>query len=97
MPGGREKRRTAVCRALVTAPALITFGSAASDLFFPDDEPALYKSAGLWYIWGESNFASLRAVIATLRKKPETEADSPQYIQTHIGVGIRMIRAEEQV
>ena len=50
------------------APALITFGSAAPALFFPDGEPTLYKSAGLWYIWGESSFAALRAAIAALRK-----------------------------
>ena len=46
-------------------------------------------------IWGaswESNVASLRVFMATLRKKIETEPDSPQYIQTHIGVGYRMMR-----
>ena len=51
-------------------------------------------------IWGsdwESNIASLRVVTATLRKKLETSPDSPRYIQTHIGVGYRMIRVEEQV
>lgn len=40
-------------------------------------------------IWGQSwdsNMASLRAFIATLRKKLEPTPDSPQYIQTHIGV-----------
>ena len=31
------------------------------------------------------------------QKKLETTPDSPRYIQTHIGVGYRMIRAEEQV
>ena len=30
-------------------------------------------------------------------KKLETIPDSPRYIQTHIGAGCRMIRAEEQV
>ena len=48
-------------------------------------------------IWGaawESNVASLRVFMATLRKKIEIEADSPQYIQTHIGVGYRMMRIE---
>ena len=46
-------------------------------------------------IWGaawENNVASLRVFMATLRKKIETTPDSPQYIQTHIGVGYRMIR-----
>ena len=48
-------------------------------------------------IWGaawENNVASLRVFMATLRKKIESTPDSPQYIQTHIGVGYRMMRAE---
>lgn len=48
-------------------------------------------------IWGrswENDVASLRVFMATLRKKIETEADSPQYIQTHIGVGYRMMKVE---
>ena len=48
-------------------------------------------------IWGaawESNIASLRVFMATLRKKIEPSADSPQYIQTHVGIGYRMIKAE---
>ena len=48
-------------------------------------------------IWGaawESNVASLRVFMATLRKKIEIEPDFPQYIQTHIGVGYRMMRIE---
>ena len=48
-------------------------------------------------IWGaawESNVASLRVFMATLRKKIEIEPDYPQYIQTHIGVGYRMMRIE---
>lgn len=47
-------------------------------------------------IWGaawESNIASLRVFMATLRKKIEPSADSPQYIQTHVGIGYRMIKA----
>ena len=46
-------------------------------------------------IWGSSwdnDVASLRVFMATLRKKIESLPDSPQYIQTHIGVGYRMIR-----
>ena len=38
--------------------------------------------------------ASLRVFMATLRKKIEATPDSPQYIQTHIGVGYRMMRVE---
>ena len=48
-------------------------------------------------IWGrswDSDIASLRVFMATLRKKIEKEPDSPQYIQTHIGVGYRMMKVE---
>ena len=46
-------------------------------------------------IWGsswENDVASLRVFMATLRKKIEKTPDSPQYIQTHIGVGYRMLK-----
>lgn len=46
-------------------------------------------------IWGSSwdnDVASLRVFMATLRKKLENEPDSLQYIQTHIGVGYRMLK-----
>lgn len=45
-------------------------------------------------IWGsawDSDVASLRVFMATLRKKIEGKASS-KYIQTHIGVGYRMLR-----
>ena len=48
-------------------------------------------------IWGSSwdnDIASLRVFMATLRKKLEKDADSLQYIQTHIGVGYRMMKVE---
>ena len=48
-------------------------------------------------IWGrswENDVASLRVYMATLRKKLERDPDSPQYIQTHIGVGYRMLKVE---
>ncbi len=48
-------------------------------------------------VWGSSwdnDVASLRVFMATLRKKIEPASDSPQYIQTHIGVGYRMMRVE---
>lgn len=48
-------------------------------------------------IWGSSwdnDMASLRVFMATLRKKLEKESDAPQYIQTHIGVGYRMMKVE---
>lgn len=46
-------------------------------------------------IWGsawENNVASLRVFMATLRKKLEGAPDSAQYIQTHVGVGYRMMK-----
>lgn len=48
-------------------------------------------------IWGsswENDVASLRVFMATLRKKLESAPDSPQYVQTHIGVGYRMVKVE---
>lgn len=48
-------------------------------------------------IWGRSwdnDVASLRVFMATLRKKVESEPNSPQYIQTHIGIGYRMMKVE---
>ena len=48
-------------------------------------------------IWGSSwdnDIASLRVFMATLRKKLEKNEDSTQYIQTHIGVGYRMMKVE---
>ena len=49
------------------------------------------------HVWGrgwKNDVASLRVFMATLRKKLETTPDSPQYIQTHVGVGYRMVRVE---
>lgn len=46
-------------------------------------------------VWGSaqaSDIPSLRVFMATLRKKIEKGPSSPLYIQTHIGVGYRMIR-----
>ncbi len=48
-------------------------------------------------IWGscrDNEIASLRVFMATLRKKLEAAPNSPQYIQTHIGVGYRMMKVE---
>ena len=48
-------------------------------------------------IWGaawESNVASLRVFMATLRKKIEPSPDSPQHIQTHVGIGYRMAKID---
>ena len=46
-------------------------------------------------IWGtswDSDIASLRVFMATLRKKIERDPSQPKLIQTHVGVGYRMQR-----
>ena len=46
-------------------------------------------------IWGaawEGDVASLRVFMASLRKKIEKNPSQPQYIQTHVGVGYRMMK-----
>ncbi|RGZ01224.1 response regulator transcription factor [Clostridium sp. AM58-1XD] len=46
-------------------------------------------------VWGSSwdnDVASLRVFMATLRKKIEKDSSVPQYIQTHVGIGYRMLR-----
>ncbi len=48
-------------------------------------------------IWGrswENDVGSLRVFMATLRKKLESAPDSPDYIQTHIGIGYRMMKVD---
>lgn len=49
-------------------------------------------------VWGDvyqSDIPSLRVFMATLRKKIEADTNNPKYIQTHIGVGYRMLRVEK--
>ena len=48
----------------------------------------------VWGVGWENNIASLRVFMATLRKKLESEPGSPTYIQTHIGVGYRMLKID---
>ena len=48
-------------------------------------------------VWGsswENDVGTLRVFMATLRKKLESSPDAPQLIQTHIGIGYRMLRIE---
>ena len=48
-------------------------------------------------VWGaawENNVASLRVFMATLRKKLDASGDTP-YIQTHVGIGYRMVKVNE--
>ena len=49
-------------------------------------------------IWGsawDSNVASLRVFMATLRKKLGNDTNS--YIQTHVGIGYRMLKVETNI
>ena len=49
-------------------------------------------------VWGsawENNAASLRVFMATLRKKLEQSADAQGFIQTHVGIGYRMMKVSE--
>lgn len=50
-------------------------------------------------VWGSpaaSDTPSLRVFMATLRKKLEADPGHPQFIQTHIGVGYRMLRQSRE-
>ncbi len=53
-----------------------------------------YITQKIWGVGSENNIASLRVFMATLRKKLDTASDAPPYIQTHIGVGYRMLRID---
>lgn len=48
-------------------------------------------------VWGsswENDVASLRVFMATLRKKLEQKGSGVQYIQTHVGIGYRMLKID---
>ena len=50
-------------------------------------------------IWGRSwdkDVASLRVFMVNLRKKLDSAPDAPQFIQTHVGIGCRMHKAERR-
>lgn len=53
-----------------------------------------YLTQNIWGHSWENDVASLRVFMATLRKKLEKNSDSVQYIQTHVGVGYRMMKVE---
>jgi two-component system KDP operon response regulator KdpE len=44
----------------------------------------------------ESDLSSLRVYMATLRKKIEKDRNNSHYIQTHIGIGYRMIKIDSE-
>ena len=54
-----------------------------------------YITQQIWGRCSENDVASLRVFMATLRKKLEPEKNGMQYIQTHIGIGYRMLRIEK--
>lgn len=48
-------------------------------------------------VWGSalaSDMASLRVFMATLRRKIEADPAHPRFIQTHVGIGYRMMRVD---
>ncbi|MCR1950564.1 MULTISPECIES: response regulator transcription factor [unclassified Clostridium] len=49
----------------------------------------------IWGIAYESEIPSLRVFMATLRKKIEKNCEKNTYIQTHIGVGYRLVRMQD--
>ncbi len=49
------------------------------------------------HLWGrsrESDIASLRVFMVSLRRKLGQGSGAPEYIQTHVGIGYRMLKAE---
>ena len=55
----------------------------------------LTHNAILKEVWGNalaSDLPSLRVFMATLRKKIERDPAHPAYLQTHVGIGYRMLR-----
>lgn len=53
----------------------------------------VYYTENLGKQLGE-RYRFLRVFMATLRKKLEKNGEQTQYIQTHIGVGYRMLKVE---
>ena len=51
-----------------------------------------YITQKIWNNTDENEIASLRVFMATLRKKIEKNTNGVQYIQTHVGVGYRMVK-----
>ena len=62
-------------------------------------DKVLTHSFILHEVWGnnrQADLASLRVFMGTLRKKIEPDPVHPRYIQTHIGVGYRMMRVADE-
>lgn len=55
-----------------------------------------YITKNVWGSSWENNVGTLRVFMAALRKKLQTSAQMPQYIQTHVGIGYRMQKVENE-
>lgn len=53
-----------------------------------------YITQNVWGSSWENDVASLRVFMATLRKKLEYKEEGVQYIQTHVGIGYRMLKID---
>ena len=51
-----------------------------------------YITRQIWGSCSENDIASLRVFMATLRRKLEPDKNGTAYIQTHIGIGYRMLK-----
>ena len=51
-----------------------------------------YITKEIWGVAWEGDVSSLRVFMASLRKKIEKKPSQPQYIQTHVGSGYRMLK-----
>ena len=70
----------------------MTLVVAPQKCYMPDFITDQYRP---WGRCSDNDVASLRVFMATLRKKLEPEKNGVQYIQTHIGIGYRMLRIEK--
>lgn len=55
-----------------------------------------YITKNVWGSSWENNVGTLRVFMAALRKKLQTSSEMPQYIQTHVGIGYRMQKVENE-
>ncbi len=46
-------------------------------------------------IWGSMDIPALRVFMVALRKKIEKDPSDPEYIQTHVGIGYRMLKVSK--
>ncbi len=53
-----------------------------------------YITQNIWERSWDNDIASLRVFMATLRKKLEAAPGSQEFIQTHVGIGYRMMKVE---